>query len=103
MTPCLRACTLSARTYDTPCHFVCYNNTSIAMRNVHAHAHTSVRGARPRRARGDARGVRCVCLSPYHLRLYGFRTFRSPRRFARGFAVLYALCRWGAADYTEHR
>ena len=100
MTPCLRACTLSARTYDTPCHFVCYNNTSIAMRNVHAHAHTSVRGARPRRAR--MRGVCVFGLSPYFT-LYGFRTFRSPRRFARGFAVLYALCRWGAADYTEHR
>ena len=55
MTPCLRACTLSARTYDTPCHFVRCNNTSLAMRNVHAHAHTSVRGARPRRAR--MRGV----------------------------------------------
>ena len=57
MTPCLRACTLSARTYDTPCHFVCcYNNTSIAMRNVHARTLT------PPFAGPRARVCLCVCV-----------------------------------------
>ena len=98
MTPCLRWPAPCPRAHTTRRVISCVIIIRLLRCAMSTHTHTPPFAARDRAARGCAGCEVRVCLSPY-----GFRTFRSPRRFARGFAVLYALCRWGAADYTALR